>query len=114
MQTLQNEQPFQTANFLHHVCFINYYYSCSNCYYFTVPKRNVGFLSSVKDTIRKTRLKGATKADGILAVKYIKLSNLCSEKNRSLFSFPFKETIYFMMSLLFEALKNFDIQNKNS
>lgn len=73
MQALQNEQPFQTADFLRHVCFINYYYSCSNCYYFTVPKRNVGFLSSVKDTIRRTRLKGAAKADGILAVKYIKL-----------------------------------------
>lgn len=67
---LQNKQPIQIAGLLH--CVLRYY-SCFNCYYFTVPKRNVGVLSSVKDTIRRARLKGAAEADGILAVKFIKL-----------------------------------------
>lgn len=67
-----------------------------------MPKRNVGFLSSVKDTIRRTSLKGAAKADGILAVKYIKLFlQVSAVRKTDLFflSFLFKETIYFMISL---------------
>jgi len=54
-----------------------------------VPGRNVGVLSSVKDTIRRTRLKGAAEADGILAVKSIKLFSQLSPASEIAFCFFF-------------------------
>lgn len=62
-------------------------------------------MSSVKDTIRRTKLKGAAEADGILAVKFIKLLSLARKQNSFLlfffFPFSFRQTVYFKMSLLY-------------
>lgn len=60
-----------------------------------MPKRDVGVLSSVKDTIRRARLKGAVEADGILAVKFIKLLSLASKRN------SFSAFFYFFFFLFF-------------
>lgn len=67
-----------------------------------MPKRHVEFLSSVKDTIRRTRLKGAAEADGILAVKFIKLFSQVPPASEIAFFFPFFFFFCFQANSLFQ------------